>query len=130
LELCEKGQMKRDEYLTEKMGLCWHEKKWCGFSALMGMEYAGCKYCGFKDHIPAGLDFPNIDFSTWQQFGQLWEWSIKQDWWGSFLSKFTMGGEMGEELPDYLGRLINPNKFADALYKYLKKGGECDKQSL
>ena len=64
----------------------------------------------------------NPDFSTWQDFGQLWEWAIKQEWWFQFKislkyipEKHELYGVVDVE------KYISPDKFADALYEYLKE---------
>lgn len=54
----------------------------------------------------------NIPLSTWSMFGKLWEWAIQQSWWKDFLFYKT------------LSRLIHPDRFADAIARYLGWEGE------
>lgn len=102
----------RDKFLTEAMGLCWHDS----------VTNETCDNCG----ITADVNMPNyvppfqgkwlrIDFSTWAGFGALWEWAQKQEWWDEFMihSKFTYSYESAETL-------INPTVLSYAVYEYLK----------
>lgn len=113
--------MSRDKYLTEAMGLCWHEyneDKW------------GCFKCGVNAYMIKGhwLGTPkghsifkpiNPDFSTWQGFGTLWEFAIKQEWWFQF--KVRNNHIPNHKLYGFNLDLINPDKFADALFSFLKE---------
>lgn len=66
------------------------------------------------------------NLSTWEGFGKLWEWAQKQEWWKEFcfspigdgyhcyivskgLDKFAIGCAY-----------IHPDRFADAVYQFLK----------
>jgi len=59
-----------------------------------------------------------LNFSTWENFGKLFEFSQKQKWW----SEFRL-----EKLHSNYGQItcqfINPDKFANAVYKILKERG-------
>lgn len=96
----------RDKFLTEQMGECWHEfshekKAPCG-------TYKVC-VCGRENYI-----FPcdNTYFSTWDGFGKLWEWAQKQPFWMKMIGKFHAEG---------FYHFINPGRFADAVYEFLKR---------
>lgn len=69
-----------------------------------------------------------IDFKTWSGFGILWEFAIKQEWWEQFI--WNEGVNKGAEgnLIDTI--IINPNIFADKIYKFLKfvEEDSCKKQ--
>ena len=94
------GKLMRDKFLTEAMELCWHDL------VKVGKYQMACFKCGKAKQFAL-----NPDFSTWQDFGQLWGWAIKQDWFVIF--QYYYG---------YVPKgLINPDKFADALYEYLKE---------
>ena len=55
------------------------------------------------------------DFSTWEGFGLLWEWARKQEWWKrEFSIKFTENERWVDDMH------INPEKFAMAIYNFLK----------
>lgn len=64
------------------------------------------------------IDYHNQnDFSTWEGFGKLWEWCKQQSWLGNF--EYNYGGiKCIGVFADYM---INPDKFADAVYNYLNK---------
>jgi hypothetical protein len=110
---------KRDKFLTEAMGECWHES---------GPGQTDCKHCG-RNNDPRYFDFDveNHTFSSWSGFGKLWRWSQTQDWWKLFVMSLWCLAPPDDEyffvqnnvcLPsDY----INPDCFASELYKYLHK---------
>jgi hypothetical protein len=90
----------RNKYITEAMGECWHTRL-----DDRGLYAFAC--C-------ADYDKPNTNFSTWEGFGKLWEWSQKQEWIGSFCSVYKL--DRG-----HLGVFEIPDCFADAVYEYLKE---------
>lgn len=105
----------RDKFLTEAMGECWHgwrEPK----PKYIGDARWPCT-CG-ENH--GDIDFNN-DFSTWEGFGKLWEWVQKQEWWILFVDDNQTDEHGLETINGYLRRLINPDRFADAVYKFLKE---------
>jgi hypothetical protein len=100
------------------MGLCWHND-W--------HEFYECDKC--NDNV--SIDFPHgipmqVNFSTWQGFGLLWEWSNKQEWFWLFTCKqmFSENSDAPFEKCDDDGNfhkgIIHPSRFADALYEFLK----------
>jgi len=96
-----KGEkMSRDEFLTLKLGKCWHEFP----SGLISGQY--CIHCGKK--------LRNLDFSTWEGFGKLWTWAKEQEWWSRFAQQYSayFYGTKPE--------IVNPDRFADAVAEYLK----------
>jgi len=105
----------RDKFLTEAMGECWHyhEDKPSSFSR-------ECRKCG-KTFYGGGSQ----DFSTWESFGKLWTWAIDQEWWLEFLIYMRTGEHPTQVCihPDtalLYPCLIHPDKFATAVYEYLK----------
>lgn len=102
-----KSITERDKFLTEAMGLCWHEGRWYGF-------YWCCSNCDTT--LPRNAD-NNIDFDSWPGFGILWEWSLKQEWWISFISH--IGSPYALTVIQYT--YINPSRFADAVFEFLKE---------
>jgi predicted glycosyl hydrolase (DUF1957 family) len=66
------------------------------------------------------FQFPNqnTNFSTWKGFGKLWNWAQKQNWWGVGL----MGMEVYDGMIKIPIHFIHPDRFADAVYTYLKEG--------
>ncbi|MFH1897053.1 MAG: hypothetical protein ABH886_02255 [Candidatus Desantisbacteria bacterium] len=94
----------RDKFLTEQRGECWHE--WSD-------PYSNvCDKC---NNIT--MDRENDDFSTWEGFGVLWEWAKKQEWWGDEFQKCS--SDMENPITYIYEDLINPDRFADAVYKFL-----------
>lgn len=69
--------------------------------------------------------YKEINFSTWEGFGQLWEWSKQQSWFEDFLNICDVGEyistkEMdGGFTVDIQMEFINPDVFADAVYEFL-----------
>lgn len=84
----------RDKFLTEAMSICF----WLGHST--------CDKCKTGRRVNA------INFSTSESFFILWKWSLKQNWWLKFESRWT----------DYdnILDLIDPDKLADSVYEFLK----------
>ena len=91
--------IERDKFLTEAMGECWHERRFPNQCS-----------CGKKLHSGAIIT-GNNDFSTWDCFGKLWNWSHKQEWWALFRINYV------EVIDSY----IHPDRFADAVYEFLKE---------
>ncbi len=58
-----------------------------------------------------------MDFSTWTYFGVLWEWAQKQEWWEELCA--TMEGWSTGHYDLLL--LIQPDRFANIVYKFLKE---------
>ena len=130
--------MERDRFLTEALG-----GKYSFFCVVDGdcdkcdncvmqsdNEYtiADCMYASgdksptdceyWKEYLVDGVS----DFSTWPGFGKLWEWAQDQEWWQEFveymdinLTDFVIG-----EL-EVFPWIINPDRFANAVYEFLKK---------
>lgn len=59
------------------------------------------------------------DFSTWEWFGKLWEWAQKQEWFGTFCK--THSNCIDKDNMHLLCLYIDPNRFADAVYLFLKE---------
>ena len=63
-----------------------------------------------------------IDFLTWEGFGKLWEWANRQVWFGEFHYWYTGKHTLDlEELSAFTGQLINPERFAKAVVKFLQE---------
>lgn len=82
----------RDKYLTEAMG---------------GTYFNGSSKMIYRP-----------DFSTWHDFGNLWEWAQKQYWWKDFIENLNITF-IYTLIPT---QFIHPSRFADAVYEYLKGG--------
>ena len=98
---------KRNSFLTEAMGECWHE--WgptiCEFKAK-------CQKCGkvtSVHYFGQFFDRQGIDFSTWESFGKLWTWAIDQEWFYLMMAHHGCGPV----------DIVNPELFADEVYKFL-----------
>lgn len=100
---------KRDKFLTEAMGLHWHEV------VFINSTIVQCS-CGNSAYVNPCA---NIDFETWEGFGTLWEWVQVQVWWDGFKVKMDTFLYSGARMIDYT--IINPNRFANAIYEFLKE---------
>jgi|WetSurMetagenome_2_1015567.scaffolds.fasta_scaffold328582_3 hypothetical protein len=86
--------MTRDEFLTEKMGECWHKYR-----------EGSCMKCHATDGI---FHNQQNNFSTWEGFGKLWTWAqIQGHWFDGFIPKHTDT------------KLVDPDRFANAIAAYL-----------
>ena len=107
----------RDKFLTEAMGECWHDK--LGRPIIPNQDWISCSKCHTK--------YPTYNnFSTWEGFGKLWTWSLTQVWWQSFCKQLTaLDGGRGATVflsgCYILDIEIHPDKFANALYAFLKE---------
>lgn len=99
-----------NKFLTESMGECWHE--WALEKDTPPFREYSCNKCNMVYVINPS---DKIDFLTWEGFGKLWEWAIKQVWW----EKFTWFHQSIED--EILTELINPEHFAKAVAEYLQK---------
>jgi len=105
--------MTRDQFITEVvLKECWHEwhkEYYRGQMILVckcGKGYSECK----KPHNP--------DFSTWEGFGKLWEFSKKQEWWQKF-RLMTIGMDWERFATENISQVfISPITFADAVAKF------------
>lgn len=88
----------RDKFLTEAMGGVWLQ------TLNMGMVKS-----------PSCKESTTTDFSTWAGFGKLWTWAQQQEWWKSFSAYLFGWGDLS---------IINPDRFANAVYDFLKTKGE------
>lgn len=102
----------REAYITNK----YHSATFCdAHKCQEAADYRDSLSCGvppveIKRRLNGGIRNSNIDFSTWEGFGKLWEWAKKQEWWHKeFLYKQYMGDL----------KLIHPDRFADAVYTFL-----------
>jgi hypothetical protein len=108
----------RDKFLTEAMGECWHE--WEGHHS----DYKCCMHCGKDGGYPEGyrIRLRNSDFSTWEGFGKLWEWSQKQEWWFRFWYYSSAFDHSGVEVAFPRDAcIIKPDRFASIIYRFLKE---------
>ena len=83
----------RDKFLTEMMG-----KKW------------------YEDRDGLGWKVWNYNFSAWNEFGELWTWAQQNKWWAEFVNQLV-NKELTKAFPAYF---IHPDRFADAVYHFLK----------
>jgi hypothetical protein len=107
----------RDKFLTESMGLCWHDNyKHKGPTFKDRYDKYICNQCGIE--CAYSPHFPRIDFSTWKGLGKLWEWANEQTWWNQFagnnIGHWTFDGKK-VFVHEYF---ITPNNFSDALYEW------------
>lgn len=118
-----------NKYLTEAMGLNRHRVVY------QGVDEWECTICKEEWHTEEELiaqEHKNINFSTWDGFGQLWSWAIKQDWWWDEFVWGMKGKRKDEAFIKHTSKtqwdldfkLINPENFANAIYNFLKEAEE------
>ena len=109
-----KYNLKRDKFLVEYMGGCWHdETNPINHHYAYGTRFK-CLKCG--EEFWGARHHP--DFEEWQGFGWLWDKAKGKEWWDDFCKStphkawlFPIGW-------------IHPDRFADALYEFLKERGK------
>lgn len=112
----------RDKFLTEVMGECWHIREGIEYYTDSGTPYHVCR-CGKKLVFHEISTFYNPNFSTWIGFGKLWEWATQQDWWEKFTDLCEYNRQFHQKWAhQVLPEIIHQDKFADAVYKFLKEG--------
>lgn len=84
---------------------CMYAKEW--------MKPNECDY--WVERLKEGVG----DFSTWESFGKLFEWSSEQEWWDRSFTYDLIDDDCQRGMIPY--KFINPNRFANALYLYLKE---------
>lgn len=91
--------------------------KCCGSN--VGEWVFKCSVCGkTASRLPV-----QIDFFTAEGFFKLWNWAQEQDWWSKFfldhsVSKYTPHRVWSKK---QVKVLINPDRFAPAVYDFLKE---------
>ena len=88
--------IERDKFLTEAMGECWHEDV---------NAFGICGKCQAHNYI-------TYNFSTWEGFGKLWEFVKTQKWWYEKMQD--------KDFVAFVPHLVNPDKFANKVYEYIK----------
>jgi hypothetical protein len=106
---------KRNKFLTEAMGLCWH--KWIAHEAMGHFQCAKCGKMEMGFSCKEEEYHSDIDFSTWEGFGKLWQWANEQEWWDDFTDKNYHCCRTDLDM-------INPNRFSHMLYEYLEEKDE------
>lgn len=115
--MCEK----RDKFLIEQMGECWHEWYWFDHHRHV------CKHCEmraeYSDYSELKIKTTNPDFSTWEGFGKLWEWSQRQEWFEQLVYEAHQRiAHRANQEHLWLEPWIQPDAFADSVYAFLKRG--------
>lgn len=111
----------RDKLLTESVGECLHEFDIDWDTRKFGDVHFCLKCNGDYNKV----NHKRTDFSTWTGFGKLWEWSQNQDWWDTF--EYNNSSEsLHCTCHEFNKKLINPDRFADAVYVYLKERRDND----
>ena len=133
--------LERDKFLTEAMSECWHEniRDMNGITHILKCTCGRIYSSGRKEYIDSEVNHElrkeyacrNNDFSTWGGFGKLWEWTSKQEWWDSFYPYSLCSQSVTVSTLCYSGqdeifhifdqKFIDPDKFANAVYEYLKE---------
>jgi len=93
----------QNKFLTEAMGERWY-----------GQSYPkDGRPENYKNWASARYEHMFNDFSTWEGFGKLWEWSLKQEWWPKFKNYLV---HRGLTVADF----VQPECFAKTVYEFLK----------
>ena len=104
-------------FLTYKMGGAWHERKPCIYHP------EGC-LCG-HNFFPACPS--NRTFDNWEEFGELWNWATKQEWWDKFLffSRINMDDILDSEGAEPVSHscmgLVNPTRFPKLITDFMRE---------
>jgi len=108
--------LERDEFLTEAMGGCWHER---AHRYPFHPSYNRCAKCCKQ------LEFNSKaywDFSTWEGFGKLWEWLFtERSRWVPFHKRYMIGQDRDSHYLEFELSIINPDEFANRVYEFLKE---------
>ena len=112
----------KDRYIHERMRWCWHESPLRGGSDGYGncwVNYS-CVHCGYKHNFLKGP--LNLDLTTWEGFGKLWEACQTQEWWLSddFFASLDDEILLRQRKVD-MNIFINPTRFRDAVYNYFQE---------
>ena len=105
-----------DQFLTEAMGECWHEMPQEFYDDKRGNpNFYHCTKCdlGFGDCGEKN------NFFTWIGFEKLWKWAQKQDWWHKEFLYDRIEDDIQQGMIGI--NLIDPAKFAEATYTFLKE---------
>lgn len=114
----------RDKFLTEAVGECWHEDiineyevscTCCRKYAFGGGDFVK-EYLTNKTRLEFACN--NNNFSTWTGFGKLWEWTMT---WSSYKINEFYDTVVTDTWAGFTLNLVNPNRFANAVYEYLKR---------
>lgn len=110
-----------DKYLTEAMGECYftHEIKHLGFSKYTCS--CGGSWDSYALEEPEHCTAVSTDFSTWEGFGKLWEWTRNQEWWLDFSRYLDTPTVKCNDILHIDFRVISPEVFASSIYDFLNK---------
>lgn len=107
--MCKENVQEINKFLTEAISSCSRDE-----GVFRSSGYLCCVKC--NQIIDRGLTpcIGIVDFFTWNGFGNLWKWSQKQEW------NYDLIKLLESEQQSYNHKWLNPEKFALAVYKYLK----------
>ena len=94
--------------LVEKMGKCWHKR--ATVSYIRKGSVTECSKCHSED-------CDNQTFTSWKEFGEVWEWAKNQYWWASKFWYFA------ETQPDICidTDIVDPIQFPELIIKFGKE---------
>ena len=102
------NSIKKAVIISQAMGKCYHT------------DPRYCSKCEKRDHDYPNYFFENDDYDyskdRWDNFGKLWTWTIKQEWWIEFKKNYV----------EYLEEDIHPTKFSDLVVNFLSKNHICN----
>ena len=116
------GDMKDEDrkLLTEAMGECWHETILRTTMDKCWLNVCSCGANTGPNSTEKHINDSNRTFDNWHDFGVLWEWASKQDWWLDMVAYFE-GDANFRAFCLIDTRMIDPIKFAEAIVEKLKE---------
>ncbi|RLB94674.1 MAG: hypothetical protein DRH26_00535 [Deltaproteobacteria bacterium] len=101
----------RDKFLTEEvLDECWHEFSY--------PDWCVCIKCKAHYNPEEAKKYEHNNFSTGDGFIKLWSTAMEKDWWSNFCRIYGTDG-----CNCWLSEIeiIYQDRFADALYEFLKE---------
>ena len=108
--------------LTNQLGECWHE--WGYVRGSVKQEIFQCVKCGETCKGIVNCHQKQRTFDNWTDFGVLWEWAKKQEWWKDFLhaaNECAMTNDIKEQGIAGKYYIINTKWFPEMILIFGKK---------
>lgn len=112
------------KFLTEAMGECWHEpNRPCAVGSMLitgGTIKQHCTVCGKMMSNSFQLYLENRTFTTWTDFGAVWEWAQKQEWFDELFCSVCMNPKCYCEVHVPAAH-VDPLRFPQLVVEFLKE---------
>ena len=83
----------------------WMGEPWHDITDTYPLDPPGSQHCdSCEEYITSKNLHLNCTFTTWRDFGDLWSWATKQEWFCEFVEKVTY---LNDNTPDYDSNLFN-----------------------